>query len=519
MKSSFIIIYLILINLYQSFYAEILPVKWGRVNKEDFDPEMLENFKTKSAVVVCDYGRITFSNRTFYYRYKRIKINSKDGLKYAKIEIPYFYFNNYDDFLMLKVNLYLLENGTIKKIKYDNDDFEDIIIDEHRKIKVLNIKAATENCIIEYKYEIASLDLVKLRDWYFQSEIPTLWSGVEVNVPFPMTYLVTLKKYEYLDDEEQIKCSKNIEWLKNTNSIKSRLILEKNNFILYESPSSNYKVFVLNNRSKFILMKNLDGIDNVEGFVSIKDYYPRVSFDLFEITGYFPWLFKALLYTTYEDYIFYSWKDYILDYPHKGYIIYRLKNWDEFNKDLLQSKFFGGYFNKKFDCSNIFSEICKDTVSFSQREKMILIYNYLVNKIKWTGNFKMYPFKSPDKLFDDGIGHSGDLNMFYIYLLNKIGIQAYPLLIRTNDLGKPEKIFPVHGQFNHVIAYVVVEGNVYLIDLTNYSKEWNKLPEYDLNTLGWKVHPRDYGWIDISLYEDEQHKDKFLFVNKPFINY
>lgn len=496
-------------------YGENLPAKWGRVKEIDFYTS--ESSFNIPALIICDYGRITFSNRTFYYRYTRLKINNNKGLKYAKIEIPYIYKDGYDEFVNLRVNLYLLENGKIKKVKYYYNDFKDIIIDEHRKIKYLLIKDAKPGCIIEYIYEIASLDLVKLRDWYFQNEIPVMWSGVEINVPLPITYLVTIKKHGYLSEEEQIKFTKNLEWLKNTGDIKSRKILSKNNFILYESTSGNYKVYIVNNQRKLFIMKNLEGISKVESYISVKDYYPVVKFDLFEIAGNIPWFSKPLLYTTINDYIFFSWKDLYFEYNKKGYIKYRIKSWEEFNQDLLKSKFFGGYFKRYFDYKQIFKNIYSNLNYDNDLDKIVLLYNYLTNKIKWTGNFKMYPFKEPQKLFSDEYGHSADINMFFIYLLKKLNIEAFPILIRTNDLGLPEKVFPVHGQFNHVIACVEIDGEIYLIDLTNPNKRWNELPEYDLNTYGWKVHEYDYGWIDIDSFLENKKTEKLklmVFCNK-----
>jgi len=512
MKSRYFIIWLFIIIAQQVGYSEKIPVKWGRVKEDDFISVGQENFKDASAVVICDYGRITFSNRTFYYRYKRLKINNPEGLKYAKIEIPYIYRYNYDVFIDLKVNLYILENGKIKKIKYRYNDFKDLTIDEDRKIKYFKIPEATSNCIIEYIYEIASLDFVKLRDWYFQSEIPVLWSGIEINVPYPITYIVSIKKYEYLDDVEILKFSNKLEWLKNTNPIKARVILSKNNYVLYESPSGNYRVYILSNQSKLIYMKNLSGISHVEGFISIKDYYPRISFDLFEVNGHIPYRYRSLLYTTYNDYFFYSWKEFFYSYSYRNFVKYFLKTWEEFNRDLIESKFFGGYFNKYFDYKSIINEAFGNNDNISDKYKVILLYKYLTNKINWTGNFKMYPYKDPDKLIIDGYGHSGDLNMIFIYLLRKLNIDVYPVLIRTNNLGLPEKAFPVHGQFNHVIAYVELDEGTYLVDLTNPQRKWNELPDYDLNTFGWKVDEKDYGWVDIKQYTKKSDKDYFLMV-------
>ncbi|HJX71639.1 MAG TPA: hypothetical protein VJ346_06800, partial [Bacteroidales bacterium] len=75
---------------------------------------------------------------------------------------------------------------------------------------------------------------------------------------------------------------------------------------------------------------------------------------------------------------------------------------------------------------------------------------------------------------------------------------ADPVLIRTSNLGQPETVFPVHHQFNHVIAMVKINEEMFLLDAITKNKPYHELPDNDLHTIGWRVNKDDFGWMDIN---------------------
>jgi hypothetical protein len=491
----FLSIFLILFTLYGFSYSEKLPIKWGRIAKSEFEIKSFRGDTSVDAIILCDFGDISITNRTFYTRHVRIKILNSNGLKYATIEIPYQVRNKHDDILTLKAQTYNLEDGEVVKYKLKSKEYSDVKVDEKYRKKIIKLPNVSAGSIIEYYYTIASLDFIKLDDWYFQSEIPTLWSEIRFDVPEPFIYLVTYQQGKFLSAEEENQFSKKLEWLYNTKRLKRRIELAKNDRVLYESGDKNYRVYVINNMKKKIIMRNLAGIKSADGFISVKDYYPKLKFHLFESSGRLPWIFRPLIFTTLDDYETRSKWELWHSYRQTGYIHYRLDTWVEMNDKMLESELFGMQLIKHFNYLPIFDSILQD--KNSSREKMIAIYNFVSQTMNWNGKYSVYLYNGLTEPFNKKSGTSSEINMLMIYLLKRAGLDADPVLLRTSDLGMAETVYPVHNQFNHVIAMVSIEGQIYLLDAIDPSRPFNILPEKDLFTKGWIVNKNNYGWLNL----------------------
>ncbi|UCH14606.1 MAG: DUF3857 and transglutaminase domain-containing protein [Bacteroidales bacterium] len=494
-KYFYLAIFLMFFSLYGFAYSSKLPIKWGRVAKSEFEIKSFRGDTSADAIILCDFGDIKITNRTFYTRHVRIKILNDRGLKYANIEIPYQSRNKHDDIITLKAQSYNLEDGRIVKYKLKRGKYSDIKIDDKWRKKVINMSDVKAGSIIEYYYTIASLDFIKLDDWYFQSEIPTLWSEVRFDAPRQFIYLVTYQKGKTLSAEEEIKFSKNLEWLYNTKRLKRRIELNEKDRVLYTSPDNNYKVWVINNMKKKIIMRNLSGIKSADGFISVKDYYPRLKFHLFESSGRLPWIYRPLIFTTLDEYETSSRWELWHSHRQTGYVHYQLDTWLEMNEKMLESKYFGMQLIKHFNYKPVFDSILPG--KNSSREKMIAIYDFVNQTMRWNGQYSAKVYKGLTEPYGRKKGTSSEINMLMIYLLRRAGLEADPVLLRTSNLGMPETVYPAHNQFNHVIALVRIEGEMYLLDAIDQTKPYNMLPEKDLFTKGWIVNKHNYGWVNV----------------------
>jgi hypothetical protein len=246
---------------------------------------------------------------------------------------------------------------------------------------------------------------------------------------------------------------------------------------------------------KKIIMRNLAGIKSADGFISVKDYYPKLKFHLFESSGRLPWIFRPLIFTTLDDYETRSKWELWHSYRQTGYIHYRLDTWVEMNDKMLESELFGMQLIKHFNYLPIFDSILQD--KNSSREKMIAIYDFVSQTMNWNGKYSVYLYNGLTEPFNKKSGTSSEINMLMIYLLKRAGLDADPVLLRTSDLGMAETVYPVHNQFNHVIAMVSIEGQIYLLDAIDPSRPFNILPEKDLFTKGWIVNKNNYGWLNL----------------------
>ncbi len=488
-------VFMMVLTSYGFSYVDKPPIRWGKITKTEFEISSFQGDTSAGAVILCDFEDIKITNRTFYTRHVRIKIINENGLKYANIEIPYMDWNKHDDIIELKAQAYNLVNGKIEKYKSKPRDISDIKVDNKWRKKIITIPEARAGSIIEYYYTIASLDFIKLDDWYFQSEIPELWSEIRLDVPEPFIYLVTYQKGKTLSSDEEQEFGKSLEWLYNTKRLKRRIELAQKNHILYESPDKNYRVYVINDMKKKIIMKNMPGVKHAEGFISINDYYPKLRFHLFESSGRLPWIYRPLIYTTLDDYETTTRWELYHSNRKTGYVQYLLDTWPEMNEKMLESDRFGMQLLKHINYVPVFDSILRG--KSSHEDKMIAIYDFVSKSMSWNKQYTVYVDKGLAEPFNKREGTSSEINMIMIYLLKRAGLDAYPVLLRTNDLGMPETVYPVHNQFNHVIALVKIEGDTYLLDAIDPDKPYNILPEKDLNTRGWIVSKDDYGWVNL----------------------
>jgi hypothetical protein len=477
-------------------FREKLPIHWDKISPSEFSVVPEGRDSAAVAIVLCDFGNIEITNRTFYTRHTRIKILKEAGLHYASVEIPYQTKNRHDVFYELKAHTLIMENGKIIDYKVLPGQIEDIKINDQWSKKKFTFPNASPGVIVEFQYTIASLDFEKLDTWYFQREIPTLWSELRFQVPSPFIYLVSFENNRQLAQDEEIVYGQKLQWLYDTQAWNSRLDLVRSNYLLFNTFENRYKVWAMNNVKKKIVMKNLPGLSASFEGQPVAYNYPQVRFDLFESSGNLPRTFRPLVITTHKDYETRGeWELMHDQFALTGFVQFRLKTWEQFNANLLENERFGQYLIKNARGAKLNDSIAGE--SASKQELMNAIFNYVHNNYNWNGQFSLYASQDFNRFIGTQTGSSAEINLMLVNLLRKNGIKSDPLLIRTSDMGMPEKMYPVKGQFNHVIALAEIDGASYLLDATSSSSDLNKLNKLDMGTQGWIVREENPGWMEI----------------------
>lgn len=492
-----------------SGFKEKLPVKWGKVTTAEFSVLPQGTDKNAPAIVLCDYGNISISNRTFYTRHIRIKILNEAGLKYATVEIPYEVKNKHDDFYELKAQTLVLVNGKTISFKVTQNQIEDIKINDRWHKKKFTFPQVAPGTIIEYRYVLASLDFEKLDTWYFQREIPTIWSEVRFDFPIPFVYLVSFDNNRDLAPDEESVFGEKLQWMYDTRPRKRRIDLAENKFLLYNTGENRYKVWAINNMKKKIVMKNLPGL-SVENSMQPAHYrYPQVRFDLFESSGNLPRAFRPLLITTDDDYENRGEWELMFDNSSvSGYIHFRLKTWQQFNESLLEHDRFGMYLNKSAGQGMHLIAGSEST----DGEKAFKVVQYVRSQYKWDGTYSQMATQNFNEFMKTKTGSSAELNLILVNLLRQNGIASDPVLIRTSDLGKPEKMYPVKNQFNHVIASAQIGNDLYLFDATGEGP--GALNILDMGTDGLVIGRTGPGWVQTQKPETKALQNEEI----PFFN-
>jgi|GEM_PF-1761963 hypothetical protein len=497
MKSSYIALMMILSSI-PAFagFGEGPPIRWGKVSPAEFSVMPQDKDSAAPAIVLCDFGDIKVTNRTFYTRHIRLKILKPDGLKYASVEIPYQTNNRHDDFIKLKARTLVMEHGKIVTYQVASSAIEDIKInDRWNKIK-FTFPNVQPGAIIEYLYEVASLDFEKLDTWYFQHEIPVIWSEIRFEVPDPYVYLVTYESNRALLPDEEMAFGRKLQWLYDTKPRPRRTVLAKSSYLLYATAENRYKVWAMNNTKKKIVMRNIPGLSAGTGSQPVTSSYPQVRFNLFESSGNLPWSFKPLVLTTHKDYENRGEWNLMHDRTAiPGYVHFRLDTWSEFNAALLNHDRFGMYLTKNAGSKQLIDNICDN--SNDRVVKLEAVFEYVRNNYRWNGAFTLYADQDFEDFMQKKTGSSSEINLVLVNLLRQAGISAWPLIIRTVDNGPPEKMYPVKGQFNHVIAVAEIAGVQILLDTVSGTDDMTRLHKLDIGTQGWIVREDDPGWIDI----------------------
>lgn len=476
-----------------------LPVKWGKINTAEFSIVPAGADINAPAIVLCDYGDIEITNRTFYTRHTRIKILNQDGLKYATIEIPYQKSKNHDRFFELRAQTLELKNGKVIKHRVEASQMEDVYVNVKWSKRKFTFPAVAPGTIIEYQYRIASLDFEKLDTWYFQREIPTIWSEIRVNIPVPFTYLVSFVNNRALEPDEEMVYGEELQWLYNTRQRQRRIDLAEKNHILFNTGENRYKVWALNDMRKKIVMKNLPGLSFQQNSQSVAMHYPQVRFDLFESSGNLPRMFRPLLLTTHDNYDEIPEMTMLSEHSgFIGYVHFRLKTWDQFNANLLDHERFGQYLMASAGAKKDFS-----TGNSDDLQKINSIIRHIKAEYNWNGEYAQLASQDFRSFMKTRSGSSAEMNLLLVNLLRQAGFESDPVLIRTSNLGLPEKMFPVKNQFNHVIATAVINGKTFLFDITSETSELNKLNKADIGTTGWVVRKSNPGWIETFEVEKE----------------
>lgn len=476
------------------------PIKYGNILKEDIEMTTYKPDPSAPAVVLCDYGTVQVGPRTEYTRIVRIKILSEEGLKYARVEVPYRFYNRYDDVQGLVGQTFNMnDKGKLVKSKTSGSDVKEENIDNKNRKMVLNLPDVKVGSVIEYKYTIASLDLVKLRDWYFQSTIPTIWSEFRLSVPFKMNYLVTYQKGAPISADDQNGIASRIQWLYNNKLKKIHNELFEKEGVLYESPNGAVTINFVRDRNLRYVMRNLPAL-KTDSTTPLADISQQVKTHLYMAEGLFPYYYDYILETANEEYDNWDMADIRTNRGRRGYIAYWLPTWEEMNNRWLKSSDLGLRLMKAFDYKPLLDQALQNDASNEQLARNI--FEVVTQNVKWDGNYGIYANKDFDKVIKQKKGSGADINMIMAFLLKRAGFSTDLVLVKTKDKGRLENLYPVKDQFNHLVVQLVLNDKVYYLDGTGSNPTFGNLSENIEGTDGWLLRKDNFGWVTLDNEKD-----------------
>ncbi|HCW06433.1 MAG TPA: hypothetical protein DGG95_03595 [Cytophagales bacterium] len=483
-----------LVHVSVTIYSQKPPIKFGDIPMEDMTMKVYKLDSSASAIVLADYGesKITYAQGTgfslTFERLTRIKILRKEGLSWADFEIPMYEKNGKaEKYSGLKGATFNLENGKIIETKLKTEEVHQEQTTENWKQVKFAMPSVREGSVVEVAYKITSPFWSHLRNWEFQSRIPTRVSEYRAKIPEYFNYQKYMQGYVALSVNESEYVSKSI-LLTEINRPDDRgfgggIDHEQVNY------QENDLRWVANNVPAFKTEPDMN---------SITDYISRINFEL----------------------AFVKW-------PNRP-VEQIMGTWVDINNSFLKDEEFG----QAVAGSNFLKSKVEELITgiTDPAQKITAIYKYVKENVIWDESFRRYIDNSFKKVLEDKKGSSAEINLLLTSMLQKAGLAADPVLISTRNHGMVRERFPLSNQFNYVICLVRFNDKSMLLDATDRSMPMNILPERCLNGKGFIISEANSGWVDLtpnvkskttvsydlSFVDDANMKGKITLVNSGY---
>ncbi len=424
------------------------PLKFGEINSSAFQADYSSLDTSASMIVTYDYGQTDFvysPSRGFEMEtiiHVRKHLLKKSALSAAIISIPFYRGSAASGEVIsrIKANTYNLENGKVVTTELSKKEFFEERVDDDYVQKKLSLNNVKEGSIIEYTYmRTTPLNTFnKPKAWYFQTDVPVVWSEYNITIPSYFFYQIILGGYLPLK-------------------------VNQRETVNYSIPGTSLGTQAM--RYRF-------GIANApafkdESFISSeKDYVSKVDFELSSIE--FP------------------------GQPVKNFNT----TWEELDQTLITSE----KWSVGFKTPSFLSDLGKEFKQIENEEERVKkIHAYLVKNFKWDEYVGLWPTETPKKTFDQRKGSATDLNLLAVSLLRSSGIQANPVILSTRSNGKINTIYPLLDRFNYTMAVAHVGDRKILFDITEPLLPPGLIPQRCFGGQGREINEAGGAFIDLKL--------------------
>ena len=379
--------------------------KFGKIDKSELEINSYQKDTAAVALVLREdaYTSYDYSNNQFRVVtevIKRIKILKQEGIDRATITLNYYCGNSStcDNISKLEAYSYNLENNNITKTKLDKKYIFEKKISEKYKQKKFAIPNVKEGSVIEYRYTVSSENYFNLPDWYFQYDIPVLYSRYEVLIPEYFNYNIESRGFERIETYE-------------SDTIQN----------FYVQNSNTVEPVTCKSRKLIYTIHDIPAMTNEKHVWCVRDFMSGLRF---ELSG--------------------------TNFPYSFYKPYS-QTWDDIEKTIKDHTDFVSNINKsnpfKKEISALLSAVTDD------KKKIEIIYQFLKEKIRWNEN---YAFTSnPSEAVKEGTGNNAQINAVLISMLKDAGINSYPVLISRRSLGRLPFTYPSFDQLNTFVVMAV----------------------------------------------------------------
>ena len=421
-------------------------VEFGRVSNEDRRLMSVPGDSTAEAYVLFDRLQLGFEYSEadgpilVESHHRRVKLLRPAAFSRANVKLEYD--RRHGAISNVEALLHLPGGGTIPVA--EADFLQQETGDTERSIR-WTFPRVEEGVIIEYRYVHRWKSILLPTPYIFQENIPVRWAQYDAVVPPYYGYARLGNARLDIDETEVVK-----EW--------------GPTFGAY-----GYSGMKEIDQGKFRwAMRDIPAFRSEPYANNARDYLPQVQLQLQEI-----------------------------QYPGRP-LRKIFDSWEETAKRLHERQDFGRYYTKKSNYGKAWREFSEGLAEGATEPEIITAaYDFVNRRVSWDGNYRFLASQTPNHLLDEGKGHSADLNMLLLALLNEAGIEAHPLLVSLRNTGKPVELYPMLDQFSHLMVYLPGGDAIQLLDAGDPARPAGLPRERALNHRGWVVDADNPRWVDL----------------------
>lgn len=461
---SFYLLLLLCFSL--SITAQKPPAKFGDIPMEDMRMTVYPKDSSAEAVVLVDYGESAISYvqgkgfQLSFERLRRVKILTKEGLKWADFTIPLYHDSDQEEKITsIKVMTYNLEGGKVIETKAKSEAFLKEKYDANLNLTKVTWPNVKEGAIVEISYRVVSDFLFNFQDWQFQETIPTRMSEYRARIPEYFNYEKYMQGYVGLVVNEH-------ETQPGSFTINSTQRSANSGFSATSSTFSSDKIEYQEHRFRWMVV-DVPAFKKEPFMTASKDYISKINFEL-------------------------AFTNFSQEFSNPGIKPY-MGTWEDINKMYWERV--QGLITGSNSLKDQVQEALKGLTTPDQ--KVSAVMNMVKQNVLWDDTYRTYPEKSPKKTWEEKKGNTAEINLLIACLLEKAEINANPVLLSTLDHGFVREQMPVSSQFNNVVCFVRLGDKSVLLDGTDKFLPVGMLPEACLNGKGFMVGKEGFQWINL----------------------
>lgn len=439
--------------------------RFGKVSKEEALEKAHPVDKDANAAVL-------YRSVNTYYEFKsstgftlitdvheRIKIYNKDGFDWANHEVKYYKnSSNREKISSIKGSTYNLINGKLEEERLKKNGIFEEDVSKYQISTKFTMPAVTEGSVIEYQYTLRSPFMYTIDDIRLQYTIPINRLEASVRIPEFLNY----KRHS-----------------NPRSSVHFRVDETKKNF--------SYNITSTDRGTN----TGLTGIPTTTTQTSNLSFFENVYSINHDAI-------PALKIESHVDYLsnyaaFIKWELQFTKFPNS-----KIENFSQTWEAVAKSIFNEGGYEKELNRTSYFEKdlaqlLAGETDPLIKAQK---IYYFVKSKVKWNSYLGFTAESGGSKVYKDGEGNVGDINIMLTAMLRHAGLNANPVLVSTQNNGVP--LFPTQKGFNYVVAGLQLSTGFFLLDATDENSSFGELPQRARNWNGRILRSAESSdWVDL----------------------